>query len=394
MDLTFSPEDLAFRSEVRAYFANEYPQEILAKTRAGIPLSKEDYIGSQQALQAKGWYATTWPVEQGGPGWSPARIYIFDEELERAGAPGVIPMTVLYIGPVIYTFGTEAQKRRWLPDILASKSFWAQGYSEPEAGSDLTSLGLSALRDGTGYVLNGTKIWTSQAHWADWMFCLVRTGRGPRKDDGISFLCVEMSTPGIAVRPILSLDGSHHLNEVTFSDVLVPADNLIGEEGRGWRYARFLLSIERFSYAHVGRKRLEIDRLRALASSTLSACGLDGDYDARLARCEIDVLALETMVMRALHDDETAPLLNPMIKILATETAQRISELQVEFAGPAAYARAEPFANPHAALPEPGAPDFASQAMASYLFDRAQTIYGGTTEIQKNIVARELLRGQ
>jgi alkylation response protein AidB-like acyl-CoA dehydrogenase len=303
-------------------------------------------------------------------------------------------MSVIYVGPVIYSFGTEEQKRRWLPGILDSSNFWAQGYSEPEAGSDLTALSLSAVRDGGDYVLNGSKIWTSMAHWADWIFCLVRTAKGARKEQGISFLCLEMASPGVAVHPILSMDGSHHLNRVTFDDVRVPAENLIGEEGRGWDYARFLLANERLSYAHTGRKRVEIERLRRLARARIARGEIEPSYMTRLARCNIDVLALETLVLRMLSEEAAAtPQMSASLKILATETAQRITELQVELVGPAAFARPEALANTHGVIPDPDAPNFAGQTMASYLFERAQTIYGGSTEIQKNIMARALLRG-
>lgn len=394
LDALFSVEDLRFRTEVRDFFAAEYPQGILAKTRSGQMLSREDYMRSQRALQARGWYAVGWPEEYGGPGWNPVQRYLFDEELERAKAPNVIPMGVLYVGPVIYTFGSDAQKRRWLPDILNSKSFWAQGYSEPEAGSDLTALSLNAERDGADYVVSGVKIWTSMAHWADWIFCLARTSRGARKDQGISFICIEMNAPGVSVHPIVSLDGSHHLNRVTFENVRVPAENLIGDEGEGWRHARFLLANERVSYAHVGRKRADIEAMRQAAPEIVAAGGVDASFMTRLARCEIDVATLETMVLRMLSVHEAPSVQrSASLKILVTETAQRISALQAELCGVAAFARPAPLANPFGGLCEFDAPNASSQAMASYLFERGQTIYGGATEIQKNIMARALLGG-
>jgi alkylation response protein AidB-like acyl-CoA dehydrogenase len=395
VQLPLSPQDGAFRDRVRAFFKNDYPREILAKTRAGQPLTRTDHVNSQRALQARSWYAINWPVEYGGPGWSALQRYIFDEELERAGAPNVIPMSVIYLGPVIYTFGTEEQKKRWLPDILEARSFWAQGYSEPEAGSDLTSLSLAARREGGEYVLNGTKIWTSMAHWADWIFCLVRTSRGQRKEEGISFLCAQMSSPGITVHPILSLDGSHHLNRVTFDDVRVPVGNLIGEEGKGWKYARFLLVNERFSYAHVGRKKVDLARLSEPARGHIAAGWLDSTFMLRIARCDIDVLTLEACVLRLLSQGHVATTsASASLKILATQTAQRISELQLEMGGHHALGRPEALANVYAGLPSPQAPNFATQAMAGYLFERAQTIYGGSTEVQKNIIAGALLRAR
>ncbi len=394
LDALLSPTDLAFRAQVRALFAADYPQHILEKTRSGRPLTRDDYIESQRALQAHGWYAVGWPAQYGGPGWSALQRYLFDEELERAGAPNVIPMGVLYVGPVIYTFGSDEQKERWLRDILHSRIFWAQGYSEPEAGSDLTALSLAAECDNDGYVVNGAKIWTSMAHWADWIFCLVRTSRDVRKDQGISFLCIEMATPGVSVHPIVSMDGSHHLNRVDFDNVRVPLGNLIGVEGQGWRYARYLLARERASYAHVGRKRVAIDAMRELAPAAIADGRVEAGFMTRLARCDIDLVVLETMVLRTLNAEQAPSVKqSASLKIQATETAQRISELQAELAGAEAFARPEALANPFGGLCRSDAPNAAAQAMASYLFERAQTIYGGTTEIQKNIMARALMSG-
>ena len=232
MEFGFSPEDEAFRLQVRRFFAEEYPQDILRKVQNGQQLSKDDYQRSERALNEKGWVAVNWPKEYGGTGWTATQKYIFDDELEKAGAPNVIPMGLLYVALVIYTFGTDAQKERWLPDILASRTFWAQGYSEPGAGSDLASLATSAVRDGDHYIVNGIKTWTSQGHYADWIFCLVRTSNTGKKQEGITFLCIDMKSPGVSVHPIVTIDGSHYLNQVHFSDVRVPVENRIGEEGK------------------------------------------------------------------------------------------------------------------------------------------------------------------
>ncbi|MDZ4375167.1 MAG: acyl-CoA dehydrogenase family protein, partial [Phenylobacterium sp.] len=267
MNLDLTPDDERFRQEVRAYFETEYPQDILAKIRNGQRLAKADLRASEQALSAKGWLAPGWPREFGGPGWTVTQRFVFDEELERVGAPNVSPMGLLYVAPVIMAFGTQAQKDRWLPDILASRVFWAQGYSEPDAGSDLASLRTSAVLDGDHYVVNGEKTWTSQAQYAEWIFCLVRTQTLERKQEGITFLCIDMSTPGLEVKPIISIDGGHHLNRVSFQDVRVPVENRIGEEGRGWTYARHLLSHERTSYAHVAAKRRQMEGLKAASDS-------------------------------------------------------------------------------------------------------------------------------
>jgi alkylation response protein AidB-like acyl-CoA dehydrogenase len=296
MDMTLSREDELFREVVRAYFEQEYPQAIISKLANGQTLSKADLVASEQALSAKGWLAPGWPREFGGPGWTITQRFIFDEELERAGAPNVVPMGLLYVAPVIYTFGTPEQRRRWLGDILASRTFWAQGYSEPGAGSDLASLRTRATRDGDAYIVDGEKTWTSDGHYADWIFCLVRTEDCPRKQDGITFLCIDMRTPGVEVVPIITIDGGHHLNRVIFNNVRAPVENRIGDEGKGWTYARHLLSHERTSYAHVAAKRRQIAELKRLAAAAPwgDALSKPGDgFRRRLAEVEIQLQALE-----------------------------------------------------------------------------------------------------
>ena len=396
MDMTLSAADLAFRDNVRAFFQAEFPGDILAMRANGQTLTKADRVRAEQALAARGWLAPGWPKEYGGPGWSVTERFIFDEELERAGAPNVNPMGLLYVAPVIYTFGTEAQKRRWLPDIAASRTFWAQGYSEPEAGSDLASLLTTAVLDGDHYVVNGEKIWTSDAHLADWIFCLVRTERTARKQDGITFLCMEIATPGIEVIPIITIDGGHHLNRVTFTNVRVPAENRIGEEGKGWSYARHLLNYERTSYAHVAAKRCQLGDLKRASAAAPWGDEL-GDrgnaFRRKLADVELRIDALEMTLLRVL-----APLASgaapgdesSILKIMATEAAQAVTELQLELAG--VYAL--PFfpdrygADWRAGLED--IPAFAAPTTAGYFFTRAQTIYGGATEIQKTIIGRVL----
>jgi alkylation response protein AidB-like acyl-CoA dehydrogenase len=394
MQITFSRDDEEFRLEVRRFFEHEYPRDILDKMHAGAKLERADHVRSQQALQSRGWLGVTWPTEFGGPGWSPCRRYLFDEELERAGAPNIIPMAVLYVGPIIIAFGTPEQRRRWLPDILESRALWAQGYSEPGAGSDLAGLALRAERVDGGYVLNGSKVWTTLAHWANWIFCLARTSAEARRQDGISFICVDLATPGIAVQPLITLNGAWELNRVVFDEVRVPEANRIGAEGQGWRQANVLLANERLSYAHIGRKKADLRRLRALAGTTVRGRGSvldDPLFAARLAALEIELAALEIFVLRALAA-EAAPALVSSLKIKCTQCAQHVTELYVELAGRqiGAYPARSAGAGPSLPVTPSWAPSWAD----AYLFERSQTIYGGTTEIQKNIIWRELARGQ
>lgn len=319
---------------------------------------------------------------------------MFEQELELAGAANIIPMAVIYIGPIICAFGTADQKALWLPDILESRAMWAQGYSEPEAGSDLASLRMRAVRDDEGYVLDGTKIWTTGAHWADWIFCLVRTSRELRKQDGISMICVPMDAKGVSIKPIISIDGSHELNSVTFDQVRTSVRNRIGDEGQGWHYANILLAAERLSYTHIGRKKNDLAWMRRIASA------LPGDsaptlideprVALRLATLEIEVASIEISVLRALAGT-AGPATISCLKIACTEAAQKITELWLELAGR--------YRQPFLDRGTPGWADvlpeqlrFAVPQTASYLFERAQTIYGGASEVQKNIIWRHLSR--
>jgi alkylation response protein AidB-like acyl-CoA dehydrogenase len=396
VNLTFTPAEEAFRLQVRDFFENQYPPDLLAKLHSGEILDRADHIRSQQALQSRGWLAIGWPQEHGGPGWDATRRYVFEEEMDRAGVPQLLPMAILYLAPVIYTFGNAEQQRRWLPDILESRSLWAQGYSEPEAGSDLASLRFRAEREGDYYVLNGSKIWTSYAQWADWIFCLARTSREPRKQQGISFICAEMSSPGITLFPIISIDGVHHLNRIEFENVRVPVAHRIGEEGRGWDYANFLLHAERLSYAHVARKKQDLKGLRHLAAELPSDHGgsmLDDPlFAGKIAACEVQVDVLEISVLRVLTASAAAsPAEVSSLKIFATETAQLITELYVELAGASVAPRPDRHLAGWRGL-APGVPGFAAPWTASYLFERAQTIYGGATEVQKNIIWKTIGR--
>ncbi|PKQ06312.1 MAG: acyl-CoA dehydrogenase [Alphaproteobacteria bacterium HGW-Alphaproteobacteria-12] len=391
MDFSFSDKDEEFRMKVRDFFENEYPRDIVEKIASGASPSKDDYQRSERAMAAKGWLAVNWPKAAGGTGWTANEKYIFDEELERAGALNVVPMGLLYVGPVIYTFGTEEQKKRWLPGILDSTTFWAQGYSEPGSGSDLASLQCSAVSDGEDYIVNGTKIWTSLGQHADWIFCLLRTSHEEKKQEGITFLLIDMKTPGVAVQPIITIDGKHSLNSVVFENVRVPKENRIGEEGKGWTYANYLLGHERTSYAHVAGKRKQLANTRAVAKER----GLldDPAFVGKLVSLEARLDALEITVLRTLSsvaEGGTPGNESSILKVIATELAQDITELGMEAFGPYAQPAfpdsVAPVWTGNTALPAGGAP-----AVAAYLGARAQSIYGGSNEIQKNIIAKRIM---
>ena len=394
MNLQLSASESAFQQEVRQFFECDYPQHILEKVRRGDRLSREDHCVSQAALQSKQWLGIAWPKTHGGPGWTEIQRYIFESELERIGAPNIIPMAVIYVGPIIVEFGSAEQQQRWLPDILSSKSMWAQGYSEPESGSDLASLGMRADRDGDEYILNGNKVWTTLGHWADWIFCLVRTSKGERKQEGISFVCVDMRSEGIEVHPIITMNGAWELNRISFENVRVPVANRIGEEGQGWHYANVLLSTERLSYAHIGRKKADLAKLRKLASDVSGdrAEKLIDDplFAAQLAALEIELAALEVSVLRALVG-ELAPAAVSSLKIQCTECAQRITELFMLLS--ARHGLAFPDMNlPNWQQALLSTPSYGSLSADAYLFERAQTIYGGTSEIQRTIIWKSLSR--
>ncbi|PKQ03228.1 MAG: acyl-CoA dehydrogenase [Alphaproteobacteria bacterium HGW-Alphaproteobacteria-11] len=391
MDFSFSEKDEQFRMKVRDFFENEYPREIVEKMASGASPAKADYQKSERAMAAKGWLAVNWPKADGGTGWTANEKYIFDEELERAGALNVVPMGLLYVGPVIYTFGSDEQKKRFLPGILDSTTFWAQGYSEPGSGSDLASLQASAVRDGDDYIVNGTKIWTSLGQHADWIFCLLRTAHEEKKQEGISFLLIDMKTPGITVHPIITIDGKHALNSVVFENVRVPAENRIGEEGKGWHYANYLLGHERTSYAHVAGKRKQLADIRGVAQARDLLA--DPAFAAKLGTLETRLDALEITVLRTLSSvaEGGAPgNESSILKIIATELAQDITELGMEayglYALPAFPDAVAPGWTHNTALPAGAAP-----SVARYLGARAQSIYGGSNEIQKNIIAKRIL---
>ncbi len=396
MELEFNDSERSFRNEVRSFLETRLPAEISSKVLSGRNLERQEMLRWQKILHEKGWIAPTWPKEHGGCEWPPAQQYIFALECGLAGAPRPIPFGLNMVGPVIYTFGNEEQKQRHLPPILSSDVWWCQGYSEPEAGSDLASLKTAARRDGDDYIINGTKIWTTMAHWADWMFCLVRTSKEERRQEGISFILIDMKSPGITVDPIITIDGGHHVNQVFLEDVRVPAANLIGEEGKGWTYAKFLLANERLVLADIGQKKRMISKLRALALREDSFGGKladDPDFSRRLAELEIEVMALEYTELRYL-DLQSAGReqgFEPSIlKIRGTELQQALSELMIEAMGIFALPYAPELLKAGHNEPTIG-PEEAAPAVQNYLYGRAATIYGGSNEIQRNILAKMLL---
>ncbi|WFU31422.1 pimeloyl-CoA dehydrogenase large subunit [Bradyrhizobium brasilense] len=398
MDLSFTPDELAFRDEVRTFFRVAVPADIREKLVAGIQPSKADMVRWTRILADKGWGVPHWPVEYGGTGWSPVKQYIFTEEMNQTPAPAPLPFGVNMVGPVIYTFGSDVQKKRFLPRIVTLEDWWCQGFSEPGSGSDLASLKTRAVRDGDHYVVNGQKTWTTQAQYADWIFCLVRTDPQAKKQRGISFLLIDMKSPGVTVRPIQMIDGSHEVNEVFFDDVRVPAENLVGDENRGWDYAKFLLGNERFHIACVGVSKERIRRIKDLASSVRFGNERLIDqarFREKVAAVEIRLKALEITQLRVLADESkrqkgTQDPASSILKIKGAEIQQATSELLMEVVGPYAlpYQSEEDFGRPN----EPSiGPDWAAAIAPAYFNLRKVSIYGGSDEIQKNIIARAVL---
>ena len=398
MDLRFSAEELAFRDEVRGFIRDNLPEDIRDKMRLGHKVEKADIVAWQRVLNKKGWAAYSWPKEWGGPGWTPIQRMMFLEELQTAPAPDLNPFNITMIGPVLIQFGTEEQKQRFLPRAANVDDWWCQGFSEPGAGSDLAALKTAARREGDHYIVNGQKIWTSTAHQADWCFVLVRTDpNAPKKQQGISFLLVDMKTPGITVRPIISIDGSHHLNEVFFDDVRVPVSMRVYEENKGWDVAKFLLGNERTGIARIGKSKERINFSKQKAKE-MRAHGKplidDPEFRRRIAALETELKSLEITQLRVLSaqkpgESQQDPL-TAVLKLKGTELLQATTELAMDVAGPLAM---PDWADELEALsnePELG-PVWATEATRSYLFLRAASIYGGTNEIMKNIVSKAVL---
>ncbi len=395
MDLEFSAEDLAFRDEVRTFIAENYPAQLRGKQDEGEELGKEDFLAWHRVLARKGWVAPAWPVEYGGTGWSSTQRYIWSEETARADCIRLLPFGLTMVGPVIYTFGTPEQKARFLPRILSGEDWWCQGYSEPGSGSDLASLRTRAVRDGDHYVVNGQKTWTTLTQHADWGFFLVRTEPDAKQHEGISFLLIDMKSPGITVRPIITLGGEHEVNEVFLEDVRVPVENRVFEENKGWTCAKFLLAHERVGIAGVASSKRSIERIKDIARTEM-----DGErsllanpfFKRKVAELEIDLAALEYTELRTIAGMAAGKGPGPessVLKIKGSEIQQRLTELTLEMAGHYGAPYFRGFGegdNEH-----PIGPAWANRAAPTYYNTRKTTIYGGSNEIQRNVIAKMVL---
>jgi len=373
MDLNYSQEELAFRDEVRTWLQANLPAELRHKVATYQHITKDDLMRWHRILAKKGWIAPAWPKEWGGTGWNVVQRYIFEEELGYSGSPPLIPFGLSMCAPVLLQFGTEAQKKRFLPRIYKGDDFWCQGYSEPGSGSDLASLKTKAVRDGDHYVVNGQKIWTTLAHYADWIFCLVRTDAGGKRQEGISFLLIDMKTPGITVRPLILMDGAHEVNEVFFDDVRVPAENLVFQENKGWTVAKYLLGYERMNTGRIGESKRQLSRLKEISAEKQN----DLRFRDRLSRLEVELTALEITNLRFL--DRMRRTGQPpgadvsMLKIKGTEIQQGLTELMMESIDPTA------------------SDAFSVAVRKKYLSMRKTTIYAGSNEIQRNIISKMTL---
>jgi alkylation response protein AidB-like acyl-CoA dehydrogenase len=386
----------AFRQEVRRFCAERLPPALVHKVRNNLMLEKEDYLSYLHALQAQGWIVGHWPREHGGCEWTPLRRFIFEEETTLAGAPWLTPFGINYVGPIIYTYGTQAQKDRFLPPIRASQEWWAQGYSEPDAGSDLASLRTRAVRDGDHYLVSGQKIWTTYAQWADWIFCLVRTSQEDRPQKGISFLLIDMKTPGITVRPIGTMDGYHHLNEVFFDEVRVPVANIVGREGDGWGYGKVLLANERVLVAELGRSTRQFMLLHRLANEQQrggTALAQDACFARRLAELKLRLHVLRATCYQAVTEAMAGSPPGAeasLMKIRGSELRQDIAETLVDVLGNAGMTFDPSLARGAGQMPPIG-PFESTGLVRDHLHGRATTIYGGSNEVQRNIIAKAAL---
>jgi len=394
MHLDFTTAERQFRDEVGDFIATHYPAEVRERQQRGLDLRKQDYLAWHQVVARRGWSVPAWPVEYGGTGWTPTQRHIWNEELALADTVPIISFGTGLVGPVIYTFGTPAQKARFLPDIVAGNVWWCQGYSEPGAGSDLAALQTRAVRDGDHYVVYGQKTWTTLGHFADWGFFLVRTDPTARKQAGISFLLIDMRSPGVTVRPIITLDGTHEVNEVWLDDVRVPVENRIHEENQGWTCAKALLAHERSGIAMVSRSKVALSRLRRLAGSIVERgrpLVEDPAFLRKLTDVEIDLLALEYTELRMLAAETggMAPGVEvSMLKVRGTEVQQRLNELELEALGAHAALRARATSASDAGpVAMPAAVDVAD----GYFNMRKTSIFGGSNEIQRNILAKAVL---
>lgn len=396
MDLNYTDEERAFREEVRAFLAEKLPREISDKVRRGQELTKEDMVRWHAILNERGWLAPNWPREFGGCEWGAVEKHIFDEESAYANAPRIVPFGLSMLAPVLMKFGSQAQKDHYLPRILNGDDWWCQGYSEPGAGSDLASLKTRAVREGDHYIVNGQKTWTTLGQYADWIFCLVRTDPDVKQQEGISFLLIDMKTPGIEVRPIILLDGVHEVNEVFFDNVKVPVENLVGEENKGWTYAKYLLTHERTNIAGVGASQAGLDAVKRMARAEMQGGQpliRNPHFAARLANVEIELKAMATTNLRVVAQTAAggAPGLEAsMLKVKGTIIRQEINDLARRAAGPYAM----PFPSEEVEGDnDPIGPDYVAKAAPRYFNNRKLSIFGGSNEIQRGIIAKVSLGG-
>ena len=391
MDLNFTAEEQAFRAEIRDWVAKNLPKDISHKVHNALRLSRDDLQRWAKILGKQGWHGWAWPKQFGGPGWNAIQRHLFEEECALAGAPRVIPFGPVMVAPVIMAFGSPEQQKKHLPGIMSGEVWWSQGYSEPGSGSDLASLKTKAERRGDKFIVNGQKTWTTLGQHGDWIFCLVRTSSEGKPQTGISFLLIDMKSPGITVRPIITLDGEHEVNEVFFDNVEVPAENLVGEENKGWTYAKYLLAHERTNIADVNRAKRELERLKRIARA-------EGVYDDQrfrdqIALLEVDIVALEMMVLRVLSAEQGGKQsldVAGLLKIRGSEIQQRYTELMMLAAGP--YAR--PYVREAMEAGWQGdhvGAAYLAPLAGTYFNYRKTTIYGGSNEVQRNIIAQQVL---
>ena len=396
MHLDYSAGDHAFRDEVRAFLKDNLPPAIAAKMKGGQMLSKQDFLDWQAKLLARGWLAHSWPEEYGGSGFTPFQKHIFEEECVNAGAPELPPFGLNMLGPVLIKFGSDEQKAHYLPRILDGTDWWCQGYSEPGAGSDLASLKTRAVRDGDHYVVNGQKTWTTLGQYADWIFCLVRTSTEGKPQEGISFLLIDLDTPGVTMRPIITIEGDHEVNEVFFDDVRVPAANLVGVENKGWTCAKYLLTHERTGIAGVAYAKAALAKLKRVAGETEDEDGPlidDPHFAARMASVEIDLMAMELTNLRVVSQAQDGGVPGPessMLKIKGTQIRQELSDLLRRAVGPYALPFT-PEVLEDGSNEAPVGPDYATPLAGQYFNRRKYSIYGGSNEIQRNIISKMVL---
>jgi pimeloyl-CoA dehydrogenase large subunit len=393
MELRYTPEEIAFRDHLRQFFRSKIPAEIRRKVSEGRHLEREEIVTSQRILNAEGLAVTAWPLEWGGQDWTPVQRYIFTEEIQFNAVPQPLSFNTAMVGPVIANFGSEEQKKKFLPATANLDIWWAQGFSEPGAGSDLASLTTSAKREGDHYIINGQKTWTTLGQHADWIFVLARTDATVKKQLGISFILVDMKTQGITVRPIITIDGGHEVNEVFFDDVKVPVENLVGQENKGWDYAKFLLSNERSGIARIGFSKEKLARVKRLAKETPAGDSTlwdDPDFRRRVAITDIELKALELTQMRVVAAQRSREAGKPdpassILKLKGSEIQQTVTELMVTVAGPYALPMPEHAHN------EPVGPEWADAVAPQFFNYRKVSIYGGSNEIQRNIIAKAFL---